>query len=96
MIWQPAKYQYELRHYASDELIDSSVLGAETEIPFSHDALSLMADLTKDKSADDMARFFYFGLKTEREGKLSKEVRVYIYSGEEDPKFKIVRIERDG
>jgi len=95
-LWEPAKYHYELRHYGSDKALDSSMLDGNTEISIPADVLSSMAGLTSGKDADDKDRFFYYKLKIEREGNLSKEVRVYIYSaGEDAAELKIVQIERE-
>ena len=96
-LWLPARYHYKLRHYKSNKVIDSSVLEEKTEIPVSAEALSSMAGHASGKSSDDENRFFYYKLNTERKGKLSKAVRVYLYcGGEGSDKLKIVRVKRDG
>lgn len=95
-LWQPAKYHYELRHYGSKKILGSSVLDGNTDISIPTDVLSSMGGLANGKSPDDKDRFFYYKLETEREGNLSKEVRVYIYSaGEDAAELKIVQIERE-
>ncbi len=95
-LWQPGKYHYELRHYESDKVLDSSVLEGDMEIPISDELLSSMASLTSGKADDDRDRFFVYTMKTEREGNSSEEVRVYLYSaGEGSAKLKIVQIERE-
>jgi len=96
-VWQPADYRYELRHYESNELLDSAVVTGNTDISISSEALSSMNNFINGKAADDAHRFFYFKLNTERDGKTSKAVHVYLYYGDEIPdKLKIVRVERDG
>jgi hypothetical protein len=92
-LWQPAKYHYELRHCESNELIDSGALTGIMEIAISTDVLSSMDGQT----TNEQHRFFYYMLRMEREGKLSKAVRVYLYdSGHGSDRLKIVHIERDG
>ncbi len=95
-LWQPAKYHYELRHYGSGKVLDSAVLEGNTEISISDELLSSMASLTSGKGDKDKDRFFVYEMRTEREGNLSEEVLVYLYSaGEGSAKLKIVQIERD-
>ena len=67
----------------------------KTEIPISAEALSSMNSFVSGKSADDENRYFYYQLKTERDGKLSKDVWIYLYFGEGIEKLKIVRLERE-
>ena len=96
-LWQPARYHYELRHCKSDEVLDSAVFTGNTEIPISAEVLSSMDNLANGKDANDVHRFFYYKLNTEREREFSKTVRVYLYYGEADSnRLKIVRVERDG
>jgi hypothetical protein len=96
-IWKPAKHHYELRQYKSDELLDSGVLEGSTEIPMSGDVLKSMRDSVNGKGADDEHRFFYCKLKSERGGRLSKAVRIYLYLGEEKAGSpKIICVEREG
>jgi hypothetical protein len=92
-LWQPAKYHYELRHCESNELMDSGTLTGSMEIAISTDVLSSMDGQT----TDDQHRFFYYTLRMEREGKLSKAVRVYLYdSGHGSNRLRIAHVERDG
>ena len=96
-LWQPAKYHYESYHCESGEAFNSGILAGNTEIPITTELLSLMGGFASGKDADDENRFFYYKLKTEREEKVSKEVRVYLhYGGADSSKLKIVRIEREG
>jgi hypothetical protein len=141
-LWQPATYHYELRHYKSNEVLDSGsvspssssatreVLTGSTDllrtqssmISISPQVLSSMDGFINGKGAAQafgkslskrgmgdfphdahlhiaaiQNRFFYYRLNTEREGRLSKAVRVYIYRGEDGSnRLKIVRIEREG
>ena len=96
-LWQPAQYHYELRHYQRNNVIDSGSLAGNTAIPISADVLSSMDDFVGGTGPGDESRFFYYKLKIERDGKKSKEVRVYLYRGETDSDtLKIVRLEREG
>ncbi len=95
-LWQPARYYYELRHYKSNQEVDSGMLIKKTEIPISAEVLSSMNSFVSGKSVDDENRYFYYQMKTERDQKLSKDVRIYLYFGEEGiDKLKIVRLERE-
>ena len=95
-LWQPAKYHYELRHCESNELIDSAALTGSMKIAISPDVLSSMDGLSQNETTGDQHRFFCYTLRIEREGKLSKAVRVYLYdSGHGSDRLKIVHIERD-
>ena len=47
-IWQPGNYHYELRHYGSDKILDSSTLEGNTEIAIPADVLSSMSGLAKE------------------------------------------------
>jgi hypothetical protein len=96
-LWPTGKHHYELRHYKSKKVVDSGVLTEATHIPISADLLASMADLASGKASDDQERFFYYQLKTERDGKLSKATRVYLYYDDANAaRLKIVRIEREG
>jgi hypothetical protein len=96
-LWQPAEYHYELRHCESNELIDSAALTGSMEIAISAEVLSSMDSLSQSRTTDDQHRFFCYTLRIEREGKLSKAVRVYLYHSEHgSDRLKIVHVERDG
>ncbi|MCZ6677757.1 MAG: hypothetical protein O7E52_10960, partial [Candidatus Poribacteria bacterium] len=96
-LWPAARYHYELRHYKRNRAIDSGSLAGNAAIPISADVLSSMDDFVGGTGPGDESRFFYYKLKIERDGKKSKEVRVYLYRGETDADtLKIVRIEREG
>ena len=96
-LWQPAKYHYELRHCESNESIDSGALTGSMEIAIPTDVLSSMDGLSQSKTTDEQYGFFYYTLRIEREGKMSKAVRVYLYHSEYgSDRLRIVRVERDG
>jgi len=86
-----------LRGYSTGRFRDKDLILLNVEYrPISTETLSSMDGFVNGKGADDAHRFFYYKLNTERDGKTSKAVRVYLYYGEQVPdKLKIVRVERD-